>query len=88
MLDTLRAKKPSIFRRFLRQVNRPVVVPDDLSEDPATAYMHGHMAGRKSGYEDGLVDGVTLGMDLMEEALDRILCQPVVAYDCSPRRTA
>ncbi len=81
MLNILRSKSPEIFRRYIRQVNRVVVVPADLPSVPEDAFRTGMLCGRKLGYEDGLVDGVTLGMDLMEEALDRVLRQPVVAFD-------
>jgi len=88
MIETLRAKKPGIFRRFMRQVNRPIVVPESLPDAPDDAYTMGMQQGRQAGYEDGLVDVVTLGMDLMEEALDRILCQPVMAFDDHSAQTA
>ena len=72
--------KRAVQQRFFEILGRTTATPAGLvvPSDPAEALALGMKLGRREGYGTGLVDGTALGLDVGLEAVDAMMCQPVI----------
>ena len=76
----LKQYKRAVQMRFFEVLSRTTPTPVGLvvPSDPAEALALGMVLGRRDGYGTGLVDGTALGLDVGLEAVDAMMCQPVI----------
>ena len=76
--DILGAYKASMMNRFFDFIGRAPKMPSSVPTDPQEALRLGMRLGRREGYGEGLIIGTGLGLDVGLEAVDEMLCQPII----------
>lgn len=70
--------KETVKRRFFEVLAEQQPLPAKVPAVSLDALQLGISLGRKEGYSLGLIDGTRLGMAVSLDAVDEMLCQPVI----------